>query len=35
MGIHGEGPEAEIQLLHKPCQRAELAHKIRQALTRG
>ncbi|MBW4481062.1 MAG: PAS domain-containing protein [Tildeniella torsiva UHER 1998/13D] len=27
-----EDPEAEIQLLHKPYQRAELAHKIRQAL---
>ncbi|MEA5451609.1 PAS domain-containing protein [Leptolyngbya sp. CCNP1308] len=32
---HREGPEAEIPLLHKPYQRAELAHKIRQALTDG
>ena len=30
---HQQGPEAEIQLLPKPYQRAELADKIRQALT--
>ncbi|WP_017302069.1 PAS domain-containing protein [Nodosilinea nodulosa] len=33
--IHQEGPEANIKLLPKPYQRAELAHKIRQALTGG
>ncbi|MFQ4137956.1 PAS domain-containing protein [Nodosilinea sp. PGN35] len=32
---HQAGPEAELQLLHKPYQRVELACKIRQAFARG